>query len=449
MASNTSKRFPDGFTWGTATASYQIEGAAHEDGRGESIWDRFSKTPGKVTGGDTGDVACDHYHRYKEDVRLIRGLGVQSYRFSVAWPRLFPERGRFNPKGVDFYKRLVDELLQNGISPMATIYHWDLPQWLEDAGGWTSRDTVKYFVEYAHKLFEELGDVVPQWITHNEPWCAAWLGYGFGVHAPGHTSWREALSAAHHLLLSHGEAVEAYKSSGLSGQIGISLNLGVHHPATHSLEDKAAASREDGFANRWFLDPLFKGRYPTDMVNLFERHFGPLDFIQPYDLQVINTPTDFLGINYYTRQILRAKPGYGYFEAEHLPPQGPVTDMGWEVHPESLYRLLKRLAAEYTTLPLYVTENGAAYPDALINGEVNDTARIEYLRAHFNAALQFIDEGGNLKGYYVWSLMDNFEWSFGYSKRFGIVYVDYETQQRTLKASATWFRHVVAENAIV
>jgi beta-glucosidase len=449
MEGMTGRTFPKDFVWGTATASYQIEGAYNEDGRGESIWDVFSKTPGKVFAGHTGDVACDHYHRYEEDVKLMADLGVKAYRFSIAWPRIFPEKGRFNEKGIDFYKRLVDALHRHGVQPTATMYHWDLPQYLEDEGGWTNRDTAKRFVEYAETLYKYLGDTIPQWITHNEPWCAAWLGYGFGHHAPGYTDWRKAVEASHHLLLSHGLAVEAYRASGLKGQIGITLNLGYADPATDSPEDIAAARRADGFGNRWFLDPVFKGQYPQDMVEIFERIVGPLNFIQEGDQETISTPMDFLGVNYYTRQVVKNNPYDKYLGIELLPVTGEVTDMGWEVHPNSLYRLLKSLQANYTNLPLFITENGAAYPDELVDGQVHDQDRIRFLRDHFAAAHQFIEEGGNLKGYYVWSLMDNFEWAFGYSKRFGIVYVDYETQARYLKDSAKWYQQVIAANRLV
>ncbi|MCL6444799.1 MAG: beta-glucosidase [Alicyclobacillus sp.] len=447
MTQYTSERFPNDFLWGTATASYQIEGAAWEDGRGESIWDRFCRTPGKVYQGHTGDVACDHYHRYESDVQMMADLGIQTYRFSVAWPRIFPERGRFNQKGIDFYKRLVNALHRNGIRPAATIYHWDLPQYLQDAGGWVNRDTAKYFAEFADTLFRLIGDDIPSWITHNEPWCASFLSYGLGHHAPGHHDWREAVTASHHLLLSHGMAVEAYRAS-CKQDIGITLNLNYVDPASDSAADAEAVRQADGLQNRWFLDPVFKGVYPADMVAQFERHVGPLDFIEAEDLAVISRPIDFLGINYYTRAVVRGQQAEHGIVAQQVPGGGPETDMGWEVHPNSLYRLLKRIEADYTggKLPLYITENGAAYPDVPVNGQVDDPDRVAYLRGHLDAAHRFIAEGGNLKGYYVWSLMDNFEWAFGYSKRFGIVYVDYETQQRIPKTSAKWYSKVIATN---
>jgi beta-glucosidase len=436
-------KFPKDFVWGTATASYQIEGAVSEDGRGVSIWDTFSRTPGKVFEGHTGDTACDHYHRYQEDIQLMKELGIQSYRFSIAWPRIFPDRGRFNQKGIDFYKRLVDELLQNDIKPAATMYHWDLPQYLQDKGGWVNRDTVNYFQDYAETLYRELGDVIPAWITHNEPWCAAFLSYGLGIHAPGHQDWKEAIRASHHILLSHGKAVEAFRTSGLKGEIGITLNLNHVYPEAGSKEDLEAAYRVDGFSNRWFLDPIFKGEYPKDMMELFARHVGPDDFIKQGDLETISRKIDFLGVNYYTRALVKNGPEDGLLSVENLRGTDDRTDMGWEVYPQGLYDLLTRIKKDYGDIPLYITENGAAYPDSVVNGTVDDQKRIDYIEAHLEKSLQFINEGGNLKGYYVWSFMDNFEWSFGYSKRFGIVYVDYETQQRIPKKSSHWYRDLI------
>ncbi|HEX7063433.1 MAG TPA: GH1 family beta-glucosidase [Bacillales bacterium] len=436
--------FPKDFIWGTATASYQIEGAYNEDGRGESIWDRFSRTPGKVYENHNGDVACDHYHLYKDDIQLMADLGIQSYRFSIAWSRVFPEPGRFNQKGIDFYKRLLKELHRHNIEPAATIYHWDLPQWLQDRGGWTNRETVDHFVHYAETLFEELGDQVSMWITHNEPWCAAFLGHAFGVHAPGHQDLKEALTVSHHLMLSHGKAVQAFRRSGKKGEIGITLNLTPAVAATDKREDVEAAKRSDGFGNRWFLDPVFKGNYPSDMIKVFAEEAGELDFIESDDLAVISEPIDFLGVNYYFHNVVKEDSSDPLLGSSSLPVEGKTTEMGWGIHPESLYRLLHRLKEDYTELPLYITENGAAFPDQVINGEIDDQDRIDYLKSHFDAAGRFIDEGGNLKGYYVWSLLDNFEWAFGYEKRFGIVYVDYETQERIPKASAKWYKDIIS-----
>ena len=443
-------KFPKDFTWGVATSSYQIEGAVNEDGRTLSIWDTFSKTEGKTYQGHTGDVACDHYHRYKEDVQIMKEIGVKAYRFSIAWPRIFPEEGKYNPKGMDFYKRLVDELLKRDIIPVATIYHWDLPQWAyEKNGGWLNRESVKWYVEYASKLFEELGDVIPLWITHNEPWCSSILSYGIGEHAPGHKDWREALIAAHHILLSHGEAVKVFREMNIKGsKIGITLNLTPAYPASEKEEDKLAAQYADGFANRWFLDTIFKGYYPDDMIELYSGVIGKFDFIKEGDLENINVPIDFLGVNYYTRSIVKYNED-SMLKAENVPGPGKKTEMGWEISPESLYDLLKRLDREYTKLPMYITENGAAFKDEVTeDGRVHDDERIEYIKEHLKAAAKFIEEGGNLKGYFVWSLLDNFEWAHGYSKRFGIVYVDYETQKRILKDSAWWYKEVIKRERI-
>jgi len=443
-------KFPKDFTWGVATSSYQIEGAVNEDGRTPSIWDTFSKTEGKTYQGHTGDVACDHYHRYKEDVEIMKEIGVKAYRFSIAWPRIFPEEGKYNPKGMDFYKRLVDELLKRDIMPVATIYHWDLPQWAyEKNGGWLNRESVKWYVEYASKLFEKLGDVIPLWITHNEPWCSSILSYGIGEHAPGHKDWREALIAAHHISLSHGEAVKVFRDMNLKGaQIGITLNLTPAYPASEKEEDKLAAQYADGFANRWFLDPIFKGNYPEDMMELYSKIIGEFDFIKGGDLETISVPIDFLGVNYYTRSIVKYNED-SMLKAENVPGLGKRTEMGWEISPEPLYDLLKRIDREYTKLPMYITENGAAFKDEVTeDGRVHDYERIEYIKEHLKAIARFIEEGGNLKGYFVWSLLDNFEWAHGYSKRFGIVYVDYETQKRILKDSAWWYKEVIQKNSI-
>lgn len=442
------KAFPKSFIWGTATASYQIEGGAHEEGRGDSIWDRFSRQPGKVYNDENGEIACDHFHRYPEDVQLMSDLGIQSYRFSFAWPRLFPKEGVFNPEGLNFYKRLLDELEAKGIKASATIYHWDLPTWIQDKGGWSNRETVDHFVVYAKVLFEAFGDRIERWMTHNEPWCASFLSYALGVHAPGHTDWNEALRASHHLLLSHGKAVQLYREMGLSADIGITLNFTPTVPASEAQEDIEAAKRLDGFNNRWFIDPIFKGCYPEDMVELYSKRFGALNFIQKNDLQILSTPIDFLGVNYYTHNIIQADEGDSVFGARTLDETEPVTDMGWVIHPEGLFNLLKRIQTDYTELPLYITENGAAFADILEDGRVQDKERIDYLQSHFEVAHKFLEEGGNLKGYYVWSLMDNFEWALGYSKRFGIIYIDYETLERTPKESYDWYKKVIQTNSM-
>ena len=449
--------FPPDFIWGAATASYQIEGAWDEDGKGESIWDRFSHTPGKVAHGDTGDVACDHYHRWREDVALMKALGLHAYRFSISWPRLLPEgRGRVNAAGLDFYGRLVDVLLEATIEPFVTLYHWDLPQALQDRGGWPVRATAEAFVEYADLITRKLGDRVKHWITLNEPFVSAFVGYLEGRHAPGHSDsfdfaqdkLDEALAAAHHLLLAHGWAVPVIRCNCAGAQVGIVLNLSGQTPASPSAADRAVAWRQDGVINRWFLDPLSARGYPVDIV----QHYGrPMNFVQAGDLEVIATPLDFLGVNYYTRNVVRSSV---VAEAENVPrtvfPNPERTEMGWEVYPDGLYELLGRMHFDYRFPALYVTENGAAYQDQIgPDGQVDDPLRVAYLKEHLAAAARAIAAGVPLRGYFAWSLMDNFEWAYGYSKRFGLVYVDYRTQRRTLKTSAHWYRRVIAANALV
>ena len=441
--------FPKGFVWGVATAAYQIEGAWDEDGKGESIWDRFSHTPGKIANGDTGDVACDHYHRWLEDVALMNELGLHAYRFSISWPRLFPEgRGRVNPAGLDFYSRLVDALLEAAIEPFITLYHWDLPQALQDDGGWPARSTAGAFAEYADVISRHLGDRVKHWITFNEPYVSAMVGYLEGRHAPGHSDLDEALAAAHHLLLAHGWAVPVIRRNSPEAQVGITLNLSGQTPASPSAADRAAAWQRDGIINRWFLDPLSARGYPVDIV----QHYGnPMDFVQAADLEAIAAPLDFLGVNYYARGVVRSSV---VSEAENAPrtvfPNPERTEMGWEVYPEGLYELLGRLHFDYHFPALYVTENGAAYPDQIgPDGQVDDPLRVAFLREHLAAAARAIAAGVSLRGYFAWSLMDNFEWAHGYSKRFGLMYVDYPTQRRVLKTSAHWYRQVIAANAVL
>ncbi|HVK69080.1 MAG TPA: GH1 family beta-glucosidase [Polyangium sp.] len=449
--------FPENFVWGTATSSYQIEGAVNEDGRGESIWDRFSKTPGKVNDGSNGDVACDHYHRYRDDVALMKDLGVHAYRFSVAWPRVLPKgRGATNAAGLDFYERLVDTLLAAGIEPYLTLYHWDLPQALQDEGGWTNRATAEAFAAYADVVSKRLGDRVKKWITHNEPWCAALLSNQIGLHAPGLRDYRAALSVSHHLLLSHGLAVPVLRQNSPGAEVGITLNFAPTFPASRSAADLDAARHHDGYFNRWFLDPLFGRHYPADMIAdyIAAGHLPPEGFtdVRPGDLKIIATPCDFLGVNYYNRTVTRSDK---VPEEENLPrtvhvaPRSEWTDMEWEVYPDGLRQLLTRLHLEYGPAKLYVTENGASYsdgPDA--EGRVRDERRTRFLRDHFLAARRAIDAGVPLAGYFVWSLLDNFEWERGYTQRFGIVWVDYTTQKRIPKDSALWYRGVIAANAV-
>jgi beta-glucosidase len=448
--------FPSGFVWGTATSAYQIEGATREDGRGESIWDRFARTPAATRDGKTGDVACDHYHRYRDDVSLMAELGLKAYRFSVAWPRILPDgRGRANEKGLDFYSCLVDCLLERGIEPFLTIYHWDLPQALQDEGGWTNRRTAEAFVQYADILSRHLGDRVKQWITHNEPWCASHLGYRTGMHAPGLKDTRAALESAHHLLLSHGMAVPVVRANSPGADVGITLNMSPVVPASPSPADHEASRHQDGSLNRWFLDPLFRGCYPADIVNDYVRagHLTRgLELVHSGDFDVIATPIDFLGVNYYSRAIARSE---RIPEEQNLPrtvhaaPESEWTAMGWEVYPQGLFEVLARLHLEYNVPRIYVTENGASYADALqASTRVADVKRVQYLRDHFAEVRRAIDAGAPVRGYFVWTLLDNFEWDRGYTQRFGITWTDYETQARVLKDSALWYSRVVTANAI-
>jgi beta-glucosidase len=448
--------FPDGFIWGAATASYQIEGAAQEDGRGPSIWDTFSRTPGKVHAGHTGDVACDHYHRYVDDVALMADLGLASYRYSISWPRIQPDgSGPVNSRGLDFYDRLTDELLGKGIDPVVTLYHWDLPQVLEDRGGWPNRETALAFAEYAQIVHGRLGDRVKTWTTLNEPWCSAYLGYSSGRHAPGRQDPAATFAAVHHLLLGHGLAARALRAAG-ANTISITLNPAVVFPVDpDNAADRDAVRILDGLSNRMFLDPMLKGEYPADMLEHISR-FTDLAYIQDGDLETINAPIDVLGINFYQPAYVSAKPGApaapdqpGSEGIATRDPQGPVTDMNWLIEPSGLTHLLKRIHDDYPGTPLLITENGAAYPEGPSeDGEVHDTKRIEYLDGHLRACHDALAAGVDLRGYFVWSLMDNFEWAEGYAKRFGIVHVDYRTQERLLKDSAKWYREVIRRNGI-
>jgi beta-glucosidase len=440
--------FPSGFLWGAATASYQIEGAWQEDGKSESIWDRFSHTPGRISDGATGDIACDHYHRWRDDIALMRSLGLQAYRFSTAWPRVLPNgHGKVNQAGLDFYSRLTDGLLEAGIEPYATLYHWDLPQVLQDRGGWPARPSAEAFVEYADAVSRRLGDRVKNWITLNEPWCSSILSYFLGEHAPGHRDLGEGVAAAHHLLLAHGWAMPVIRRNSPGCRAGITLNLSPQTPASPSEADALAARLADAAFNRWFLDPLSGRGYPQEAVEA-GRH--EMSFVQPGDLAAIAAPADFLGVNYYMRNIIRSEAiPESRNERRTVVPNPELTEMGWEVYPEGLHELLTRLKADYDFPAYYVTENGAAYDDQVgADGQVDDPRRVAYLRDHFVQAARAIAEGVPLRGYFVWSLMDNFEWSFGYTKRFGLFHTDYATQRRTPKTSARWYGRVIAENAV-
>ena len=447
--------FPADFAWGAATSSYQIEGAPDEDGKGPSVWDTFSHTPGRTANGDTGDVACDHYHRWADDVDLMASSNLNAYRFSVSWPRIQPDgRGAPNQKGIDFYSRLVDRLLENGIRPALTLYHWDLPQALQDAGGgWQNRDTADRFAEYAAIMYDALGDRVAWWITHNEPWCTAALGYRLGIHAPGWQDVTAELRTAHHVLLSHGLAVEAYRAAGLDAPIGIALNLMPTYAQEETDADRRAAVLSDGYTNRWYLDPVFRGSYPADMLDYFGGRFE-LDFIRPGDTERVKQPIDFLGVNYYSRRVVRApREGETAEFAWVVRSEGttgiPTSDLGWEMTPETFVDLLARLRNDYDSPKIFITENGCALNDTVAaDGAVHDSRRIEFLRTHLAAVEQAIERGADVGGYFAWSLMDNFEWAEGYGPRFGLTYVDYPTQQRIPKDSARWYADVARRNGL-
>jgi beta-glucosidase len=447
------RSFPETFLWGAATSAPQIEGAHAEGGRGTSIWDRFAATPGRISDGSDARVACDHYHRWREDVSLLQWLGVGAYRFSVAWPRVLADgRGPVNPAGLDFYDALVDALLEAGIRPFPTLYHWDLPQALQDRGGWGARDTAEAFVEYAAAVSRRLGDRVHHWATHNEPWCIATLGHEEGHHAPGHRDPALALRVAHHLLLSHGWAAEAVREIVPEAEVGIVLNLTPATPATSSEADRDAVRRFDGLFNRWYLDPLFRGRYPEDIVadRIRRGHLaGPdLPFLQDGDFRAMAGPLDFLGVNYYSRVVVGAGPDGDPVPVPVVPPE-EFTDMGWEVYPQGLHDILVRLQREYQPSKIYITENGAAYSDeAPPGGRIDDARRIEYLRSHLEQVHRALADGVPLAGYFVWSLLDNFEWAHGYTKRFGLYSVDFRTQERTARESASWYRDVAAKGAV-
>ncbi|MCS7239948.1 MAG: GH1 family beta-glucosidase [Candidatus Bipolaricaulota bacterium] len=454
-------RFPDKFVWGVATSAYQIEGAWNEDGKGESIWDRFCHRPGNVLGGDTGDVACDHYHRWREDVDLMKTLGIRAYRFSVSWPRVLPNgRGPVNQKGLDFYSRLVDGLLAAGIEPFLTLYHWDLPQALQDEGGWPKRTIVDAFVRYAEVLVEALGDRVRYWLTINEPYVTAFIGHLEGRHAPGHRNLGEALRAAHHQLLAHAVVTEVIREQVPQAKVGIVLNLSPVQPASQDPADRRLAWLMDAHINRWFLDPLAGRGYPLELFRYLRKWkdilpepyrapfalFPRVNFISDADLEKIATPLDFIGINYYTRNIARSPKA-------QLPSEIPAvqekTDMGWEVYPQGLFELLARVHFDYRFPSYMVTENGAAFPDRVSpNGTVQDEQRIRYLKNHLRELHRAISQGIPIQGYFVWSFLDNFEWAYGYSKRFGLIYVDYATQRRIPKASAYWYAKVIEQGGI-
>jgi beta-glucosidase len=445
--------FPENFLWGAATASYQIEGAWNKHGKGESTWDRFTHTPGNIRNNDTGDVADDHYRLWKKDIGLMKKIGLKAYRFSIAWPRVLPMgRGKVNQKGLDFYSKLVDGLLKANITPFITLFHWDLPQKLEDEGGWAVRSTTDAFVEYTDVITRAIGDRVKNWITHNEPSVVAWLGYGTGVHAPGLKDYSLSVRAAHHLLLSHGQVVPVIRQNSPNAEVGITLNINWSTPASNSRADLDAVRAGDGEGFRWFADPVYGRGYPSDIIADYTKmgvFSNGLDFVQEGDMEVIATPTDFIGLNYYSRHVVRANSSENDPQIIFANPNTPEhwTEMGWENYPEGLTGVLGRVYFNYQPRKLYITENGASYstpPDE--KGNVPDEFRTNYLRTHFAAMYRAIQAGVPLAGYFVWSLMDNFEWSHGYSQRFGIIWVDYETQKRTMKDSAKWYKNVIKKN---
>ncbi|HEY3438602.1 MAG TPA: GH1 family beta-glucosidase [Actinotalea sp.] len=464
----TARTFPHDFLWGAATASYQIEGAVDEDGRGASIWDTFSGTPGRVLDGHTGAVAADHYNRMPDDVAMMKDLGLSAYRFSLAWPRIQPTgSGAVNQKGLDFYSRLIDQLHGAGIEPVVTMYHWDLPQALEDAGGWPVRDTALRFADYAAAVVGAFGDRVSTWTTLNEPWCSAYLGYGSGVHAPGRADGAQALAAVHHLNLAHGFGGRAVREVlGQDAQLSLTLNLHVARPDSDSPEDLDAARKIDALANRVFLNPVLDGYYPPDLLE-DTAHVTDWSFVHDGDLDITRTGLDVLGVNYYSTQRVRrftgdhervmadghgaaaASPWPGADDVEFLKQPGPYTEMGWNIDPTGMTELLVGLSRTYPGLPLMITENGAAFVDTVSSdGRVHDEARVAYLHDHLDAVGQAIDAGADVRGYFVWSLMDNFEWAYGFHRRFGVVRVDYETQERIWKDSAFWYRELLRTGSL-
>jgi beta-glucosidase len=434
--------FPEDFLWGAATSSYQIEGSPLADGAGASIWHHYAHTPGRVANGDSGDIACDHYRRYAHDIALMARLGLNAYRFSIAWARVLPQgTGRLNARGLDFYQRLVDGLLAHGIQPMVTLYHWDLPQALYERGGWLHPDSAEWFADYARAVFEALDDRVPLWLTLNEPWVVTVAGYLQGVHAPGHRSPVETPRVAHALLRAHAAAATAYRAVGRH-RIGLTVNLEPQHPASDTAADLAAARRRDAFLNRWFLDPLFLGTYPEELAESFGAHWPPFSAA---DLHGLRDTVDFLGVNYYSRSVVRDDAAGRPAGAVPVGQDGQAhTAMGWEIYPAGLAEILLWLKGRYANPAVYITENGAAFDDPCPNhGEVPDPQRVDYLRRHLRAARQALAQGVDLRGYFAWSLLDNFEWAHGYAKRFGLVHVDFATQLRTPKTSARFYSEVI------
>lgn len=439
--------FPKGFVWGCATASYQIEGAWNEDGKGESIWDRYCHTPDHIKNGDTGDVACDHYHRYREDVALMKELGLKGYRFSISWPRVFPQgKGEVNPKGLDFYSRLVDELLAAGITPFPTLYHWDLPQALQDQGGWASRDTAQHFADYCAAVVDHLGDRVKSWMIFNEPWVFTVLGYMAGGHAPGVRDPEVALRTTHIVNLAQGLAARAIRATGKVEAVGTAFSMTGVYPASDSAEDRAAAERLHGFSNLWFLEPVQNGRYPDAYVGGMDpERLG----VQAGDMETVKAPLDFIGINLYSRTVVANDPQDVNLGTRIVAvPDAERTEFGWEVYPEALHQAIMRTWNDYRR-PILITENGCSYSDAPDeNGVVNDDRRVRFYQRYIAQVSRAIEDGADVRGYYAWSLTDNFEWTEGYGQRFGLVYLDYPTQRRIVKKSGYWYRDLIAANRL-
>lgn len=436
--------FPKDFVWGTATASYQIEGAYQEDGRGLSIWDTFSHTPGKVFNMDNGNVACDSYHRYEEDIALLKNLGVNAYRFSIAWPRIFPNgTGEVNEKGLDYYRRVIDALIAAGIEPCVTLYHWDLPQALEDKGGWNNRDTIDAFVQYAEVVFKAFNGKIKQWITFNETWCVSFLSNFLGVHAPGNRDLQLATNIAHHCMVAHGETVKLFRKLGIKGEIGTTHNPAWTEPYTTKPEDIEAAKRNRAWQNEWFFEPTLKGTYPQILVDWFKTK-GVEAPILPGDMETISQPIDFIGVNFYSGNFGRYKKDEGLFDCEEVQIGFEKTYIDWNVYPDALFKVLTWLKEDYGDIPIYITENGACYDDELTSDKrVHDAKRTEYFHKHFIQCHRAIESGIQLKGYFAWSLLDNFEWAEGYRKRFGIVYTNYETLERHPKDSYYFIQEVI------
>jgi len=443
--------FPEDFIWGSATASYQVEGAINEGGRGESIWDRYCSNPGNVKNQDTGEIACDHYHRYKEDIQLMKSLGLKAYRFSIAWPRVIPSGvGVVSEVGLQFYSDLVDELLKAQIEPCVTLYHWDLPQALQDIGGWTNPQMPEYFLAYSKAVFDKLGDRVKHWITLNEPYCAAFLGYFEGRQAPGLRDFSAALEASYQLNIAHGLVVKYFREQKMAGEIGITLNLMPRHPYSDSKADKLATEYSDGYLNRWFIDPIIKKKYPADMIALFKKKGAKIPDFQAKMMELIGQPLDFIGLNYYNDQFIRSNKAIWPLESEGVTPAGmQVTDRQWPITEAGLEAMLLRLTNEYKIKKIYITENGASFNDIVtIDKTINDSGRKDYIKRHLMATWRAIQKGAPVAGYFVWSLLDNFEWSFGYGSRFGIIYIDFNTQERIIKESGKWFATCIESNSI-